>query len=110
MPLFVYEGTSASLSIAGRTLNRGMPTMLEGRAAESAAEHPDIRNYGESSASKPARPRASALTAYAELKQKAKALGIPAKGKADELVKVIAAEEKRLADEAAAASAASDAD
>lgn len=42
MPLYVYEGPGTSISIAGRTLDRGLPTMLEGRAADSAADHPDV--------------------------------------------------------------------
>ena len=50
MPMFTYEGPGTSLSIAGRTLDRGQPTILEGRAADSAADHPDVRKLGESSA------------------------------------------------------------
>lgn len=45
MPLYVYEGPGSSLSIAGRTLDRGQPTNLEGRAAEAADGHPDIHEY-----------------------------------------------------------------
>jgi hypothetical protein len=45
MPKYVYEGPGTSLSIAGRTLDRGQPTVLEGRAAEAAANHPDIHEY-----------------------------------------------------------------
>jgi hypothetical protein len=46
MAIYTYEGPGTSLSIAGRTLDRGQPTVLEGRAAESAANHPDIHEQG----------------------------------------------------------------
>lgn len=50
MPLYLYEGPGTSLSIAGRTLDRGQPTSLEGRAALAADGHPDIHEYQQDSA------------------------------------------------------------
>lgn len=42
MPLFTYRGRARALVLAGRRLAYGVPTNLTGRAAERAAEHPDV--------------------------------------------------------------------
>ena len=99
MPIFVYTGPHGSLSIAGRSLDRGQPTRLEGRAAEAAAGHLDIEPYAEPAERAPEGP------SYADLQATAKALGIPASGSKVDLAAAIAAEEARLAAEAAAADA-----
>lgn len=105
MAQFVYEGPGHGLSIAGRNLTRGIPASLEGRAAEAAANHPDVSAY---------EPGAAASGPgggdYVELQARAKALGLPAIGTKASLAKAIAAEEKRLADEAAAAGSGGGAD
>lgn len=93
MPTYIYTGAGASLSIAGRTLYRGQPTELDGRAAASAEGHPDVEPYAAPGAG-PQGPT------YADLQQRAKALGIPVRGKAAELAEAIAAEEARLKAEA----------
>lgn len=100
MPIFVYEGPGAGISIAGRSLDRGQPTVLEGRAAEQAGAHPDVRLLAPAGDA----PKREGPT-YADLKSRAKELGLPATGKAEELAAAIAAEEARLAAEAAGSGA-----
>lgn len=101
MPLFIYTGPHGSLSIAGRSLDRGQPTRLEGRAAEAAAGHPDIQPHVEPAERLPEGP------SYADLQAKAKELGIPATGSKVDLAAAIVAAEARLAAEAAGAGDAS---
>ena len=107
MAQFVYEGPGHGLSIAGRDLTRGIPVSLEGRAAEAASNHPDVRAIDtpgqKSTTTKKKAP--TGLAEFAALRARATDLGIPATGKKADLTKAIAAEEKRLADEAAAAEA-----
>lgn len=65
MPLYIYEGPGTSLSVAGRSLDRGQPTNLEGRAAAAAAGHPDIHEYQADSAE--AKPIAVGRMNHAQL-------------------------------------------
>lgn len=102
MPLFVYEGQANSLRVSGRTLHRGVPTELEGRAAETAAtyaaKHRELRAL-DGAEEKPAKGTSksggsnAALEKRRALVARAKELGIPAKGKNDELEAAIAAAE-----------------
>lgn len=102
MPTFVYNGPSTSLSIAGRTLDRGQPTILEGRAAEAAASHPNVSALdalagGKARAARPTADRPAAFAEFAALKARAKDLGLPATGKKADLEAAVAAAEARLA-------------
>lgn len=97
MPTFIYEGPGHALSLAGRNLTRGVPAELEGRAAEAASQHPDVRSADKTPAASRSRTAPTGLGRYAALKARAKELGLPATGKADELEAAIAAEEARLA-------------
>lgn len=100
MPTFIYEGPGHSLGLAGRTLTRGIPAELEGRAAEAAASHPDVTTLGASSPTRRGQAGTPAgLERHKELKARAKELGLAAKGKVSDLEAAIAAEEMRLADE-----------
>lgn len=100
MPQFIYEGTGHSLSIAGRTLVRGIPASLEGRAAESASSHPDVRSIDAPGAKKGSAAKApAALAEFAAMRARAKELGIRATGKKADLAAAIEAEERRLAEE-----------
>ena len=68
MPLYIYEGPGTGISIAGRSLDRGQPTHLEGRAAAAAAGHPDIHEYQPDSAeAKPVKLERMNLTQLLEL-------------------------------------------
>lgn len=60
MPKFIYDGAGHTLVIAGQPLQRGIPTELTGRAAEAAAQHPDIHEAGK----KESTPAASAAPAW----------------------------------------------
>lgn len=99
MPEYVYEGPGSSISIAGQSLAHGEPTTLEGRAAEAAEAHPEIRAIGSGRAAKATTSGTTptGLGRYAALKARAKGLGLAATGKADDLEAAIAAEEQRLA-------------
>jgi hypothetical protein len=98
VPTFVYEGSGHSLSLAGRSLTRGIPINLEGRAAEAAASHPDIRAVGASGTKQsPPKKAPTALAEFAAIKARAKELGLPATGKKADLEGAIKAEEQRLA-------------
>lgn len=63
MATFIYSGESQSISIAGRHVARGIPTQLEGRAADTAREHPDFEEVAsdgsEPKAKAGAKPRAT---------------------------------------------------
>lgn len=50
MPQFIYTGQGSSISIAGRHVDRGIATTLEGRAADIASTHPDFEQVGGSKA------------------------------------------------------------
>lgn len=97
MTQFVYMGPGSALSLAGRNLPRGIPVELEGRAADAAAHHPDVHAH---SASAEHSAASAGLDAYRALKARAKEIGLPATGKAEEVEAAIAAEETRLGSEA----------
>ena len=97
MPLYVYEGSGTSLTISGRELRHGQPRNLEGRAAEAAGRHPDVRALDAPKASRSSSEAPAGLAEFAAIKARAKELGIPATGKKVDLVAAIAAEEQRLA-------------
>jgi hypothetical protein len=50
MGTYIYEGPGHSIIIAGKPLQRGIPTELDGRAAEEAKAHPDVRAAGKGDA------------------------------------------------------------
>lgn len=95
MPLFIYRGQGSGITISGTSVHTGIPIELTGNAAAAAAEHPDFELVEGSESSGSGAP--SALAGYAALKARAKELGIPAKGKADELAAAIAAAEAAAA-------------
>lgn len=106
MPLFTYEGTAHSLRVHGQTLTRGTPTELTGDAAKVARaymeKHSDLVE-SDGSSEKPAKAKggakssgsAKALEERQALVARAKELGIPAKGKSDELKAAIAEAEAK---------------
>lgn len=103
MPMYIYEGPGTSLSIAGRTLDRGQPMVLESRAADAAEAHPEVRAIGTSDRKAAESGHApTGLEHYKALKARAKELGIPATGKAETLAAAITAEESRIAVEGGA--------
>ena len=62
MPLYIYEGPGTGISIAGRSLDRGLPTLLEGRAALAAEGHPLVTRFR----ARPAMPEPRPATAAEE--------------------------------------------
>lgn len=100
MPSFIYTGSSGRLVIAGKTLVRGIPAELEGRAADAASRHPRVSRAGKAATAAAAAPAPTdaraALEAMSrdELRELARGAELSAVGnKADLVERLVTAAE-----------------
>jgi hypothetical protein len=91
MTSYIYDGPGNRLRLAGHTLVRGVAVQLDGRAAEAAARHPNVRSARAPKSGGNSSPnQTDGLAERRKLVARAKELGIPATGKSEALAAAIA--------------------